>query len=259
MDSLRPACCLVAALLCSGSAFAVDAFNDEDPNQSFASPHEDGIRRMSNEPDDLRIGATLQATPKITEDVSTPSGNVHYDWIGRRTTGGGVDLTYLRLLRATDHSRSGLLLGCELQYRYFNITPDSYGTSAGVTPNVNNNLAITLQQAGGDILFGWGTAALYTRYGEFDFELLGVVGGGLVWTETQVPGQNLLKRGAWSSWNVAPRLGVVWDDQEWNMGLHVDYVVNHGRTVINLPNGEQSTLHDKSSAPAATFEIGYRF
>jgi len=254
----RHSCCAAAVVLSAGSAFAAENFVDESSSQAF--PPDLGTEyALRNEVNDLRVGATIAATPTISEDIATPSGNVHYAWNGKRTTGGGTDLSYLKILRDRSDSPFGLLLGVEGQYRYFNITPDSYTTTSGVAPNVNNDIALAFQEANLDVLVGIGTRALYTRYGEFDFECMAFVGAGLTWADTIVPGSLQVVRGTGSSWNAGPRLGVVWDDQRWNFGIHGDWVFTKGRTTINLPAGEDDTMHSKSSAPAGTVEIGYRF
>jgi len=253
----RHSCCAAAVVLSAGSAFAADTYIEESPNALF--PADGTTFYMHNEVNDLRVGGTLGATPTISEDIATSNGNVHYAWNGKRTTGGGPDLTYLKNLRPRSDSPFGLLLGVEGQYRYFNITPESYTTTAGNSPNANNGIALTYQEANLDALIGIGTRALYTRYGEFDFEVMGFAGGGLTWADTIVPGSLQVVRGTGSSWNAGPRLGVVWDNQRWNFGVHGDWVFTKGRTTINLPGGLNDTMHSKSSAPAGTVELGYRF
>ncbi len=255
----------LAALACSVRAGAAEnpPLMDEDTDlRTPALMGEHGTRELSYAVDDLRIGATLAATPYVSETVHAHNGTyAHYDWEGHRTTGAGPDLSYLAQANPGRHWWNGLLVGAEVQYRYFNTTPSSYGVNGSVVPNTAS-YALTMQFASADALLGWCFGPWQTRFGGVDIELLAVAGGGMVWGDTEgfnAANQPAKVRGFGTSWNVGPRLGFDVNDDSWVFGMHADWVITRGRVDINEPNGDHSRLVEHRSSPAGTVDIGYRF
>jgi opacity protein-like surface antigen len=255
----------LAAFACAGWAAAAENPPLMDESSDLRRPplmSEDGPRDLTDPVDDLRIGATLSATPDVSETVHVHNGTyAHYDWEGHRATGAGPELSYLAQLNPGRHWWNGLLVGAEVQYTYFNTTPASYGVNGGVVPNTAG-YALTMQFANADAVLGWCFGPWHTRFGGVDIELLAVAGGGMVWGDTEgfnAANQPAKVRGFGSSWNLGPRLGVDVDDDDWVFGLHVDWVYTRGHVDINEPNGDHSRLVERRSAPAGTVEIGYRF
>lgn len=222
---------------------------------------EDGSLQLEWDIQDLRLGATMVAVPNIRETVTRADGTTaDYTWNGHRTVGGGPDLTYITRLGSGHHWWRHILWGVEVQYAYTNTTPTTYGVNGGTVQNTAN-LALSMQFANLDGIVGWASAPEPTRWGAWDVEALLVAGGGMLWADTEgftAQNQPTSARGYGVSWNVAPRLGFVLAEDQYLMGLHADWVTTTGHVNINLADSH-SRLTERRSAPAGTFEIGYRF
>ncbi len=259
---LAPTLAALACAMSAGAAETPPAMDEDTDLRQPALMGEHTTRLLAYPVDDLRIGATLAATPYVGETTHAHNGTyAHYDWEGHRTTGAGPDLSYIAQADSGRHWWNGLLIGAEVQYRYFNTTPTTYGVNGGVVPNTAG-YALTMQFANAGGLLGWCFGPWQTRYGGVDIELLAVAGGGWVWGDTEgfnAVNQPAKVRGFGSSWNAGPRLGFAVNNDDWVLGMHGDWVFTRGTVDINEPNGDHSRLVEHRSAPAGTVEIGYRF
>jgi hypothetical protein len=211
---------------------------------------------------DLRLGVSILTAPHIQEDIDVPGvGHAHYKWVGASGSGFGAALSGL-----TTPWRPARWLafecGGELQYAWFDTTPDSYRVKGvGLVTNTQK-FSLNYQSLSLDLIAGWATTPVETVIGDMHVELLGVGGYGLIWADTEgftTGGSPSKQRGAGTAWNIGPRLGVYVADAGWVFGVHGDWVWSQGKVDIALPGGQTSHLQADGKGAAGTVEAGYRF
>ena len=210
---------------------------------------------------DLRLGPAIVMGPSIKESITTAAGaKASYDWKNTGDIALRYEAGYWQGMSREGRSRSGFIWSVGASYLAMDVTPQSYETGGVSTPNVRRDLALNLKEYGVVLGAGWSTQPSPGSLGDWNWEIMPVVRGGLLTIDTVTPGANPeIANGSAPFWEAGLTGGVVLSDKNWLIGLCAGWLYGTSEVKVDLPNGDKSELTVTRNGPEASLQVGIRF
>ncbi len=210
---------------------------------------------------DLRLGVTVQMSPTVTENVSSPgNASKNYGWEDGKIWGLRYDISYYEGMSRRGRALAGFLWGAGISFADTDITPDAYDTGSGTYDNSRTDLTLHYRQYGVMGAVGWGSMPSINSLGELHWEALAVGRGGYATAQTINPGVDpTASTGNGAFWEMGPQASVVLCDDSYLVALNLAWLYGQSKIDISEPDNYESQLTILRNGLEAGLMVGYRF
>jgi hypothetical protein len=209
---------------------------------------------------DARLGFTSTPAPKITEKVSSATGETDYDWKGGNTHGQAIDAGARWV---TLQNWGGLVYGGDLVLSQTNSTPAFVERTSDGADFSTGGLTLHYRTVGVQVACGYGYAtsrdpedlAIYVEVLPF----LGV-GGAQAETAGQNTSGDIVRRsGLGYYYEAGLRGGIYFTERHFLFGFTGQYAAGSGKVDIDLPGGGKSKMTAVRHGLGFGVDAGWRF